>query len=159
MKNADKMLKHIIDNYILNSIHADSIAIKNNIENTIYSTIGGENINKLIMLPLFAIGKLDTKYSNIDNDLIITKTCVAIGIAGWSAWTLLDSLRDCNKQSNDAQRLTIFSILQSITHELVGSLQLPLTKHRYIYRLIMSMETANYKENDTKNYNKIAYCN
>ncbi len=147
-------LEKIADSHILSSACASPEIINRKISVAIQCILRGKNIRRVLELPMRA-GKELVGVEPIDGEVL--DACVAIGIAGWAAWTCSDAIRDSeplnelgnesnggkDNASNRNDRLAVFSILQSITHELINRLQLPLNKLRHIYRLIASMEEAN----------------
>jgi hypothetical protein len=86
------------------------------------------------------------KYTIAPEEIII---CVAIGLAGWAAWTAADRIRDGENNlsgKNDGGNihdLYIFSILRPIIDELIDKLSLPDVHMNHIKRIIGTMEYAN----------------
>lgn len=150
----DEELEKVANSHILSSACASSEIINQKISVAIQFVLQGKNIRRVLELPM-RTGKEFVGLNPVDNEVL--EICVAIGIAGWAAWTYSDAIRDNeplnglenksgddkDNESNQNDRLASFSILQSIMYELINRLQLPLNKLRRLYRLVASMEEAN----------------
>jgi len=101
-----------------------------------------KNVRKIILLPFHASIELK-------DDEETATICVAIGIIGWSIWTILDRIRDEYKSYNTLKNtylendLAVFSNLRPIIDELINSLGLPEKYRANIAYEMAMMEYAN----------------
>ncbi len=103
------------------------IKIKKHIDRT----ISYKKIKEIILLP----ESVQTSYSEY------TTISIAIGIVGWTIWTLADQIRDENINVNED--LYVYSMLRPVIDMLILDLQLPTEHLQHIYELINIMEYAN----------------
>jgi hypothetical protein len=115
------------------------------------------NISKILELPYRGYISLTDK--SFANDRSASKMevaiCTAIGLAGWTAWTAADNIRDGGKggkspsnsigydDHNHGDDLYVFSILRPIIQDLIESLSLSSHHMSRIIQIISTMEYAN----------------
>ena len=101
------------------------------VEKQIHKILSYKRIEKIILLPK-NIQFIDTACST---------TTIAVGIVGWTVWTMMDDIRD--EKINDTQILYVYSVLRPIMDEFIHSLKMPDQHLDCIRKIIGTMEYAN----------------
>lgn len=103
---------------------------------------GQPGIRKILELPCLGGRSLGRRGALKERDII---SCTAIGLAGWTAWTAIDRVRDGENRSQeeDAADIYAFSALRPVIDDLVRGLSLPAACANRISRIIGTMEYAN----------------
>lgn len=109
--------------------------------------IARPGIRNIIALPCLAGRFLRERYRILPRE---TRICMAIGLAGWAAWTAADDIRDgdCEKTGGKSAGIMLaeFSLLSQVMHALVDKLGLSAAGRRKIASIIGAMEEANCME-------------
>ena len=103
----------------------------NQVEKQIHKILSYKKIKKIILLPKNT-HPIDTTCST---------TAIAIGIIGWTIWTLMDDIRD--NRSNNSQIVYAYSVLRPIMDELIYGLKMSDQYLNCICKIIGVMEYAN----------------
>lgn len=131
--------------YILGHPIIVSDLMRESVANLIDDMSEKENIKNIIILPIQAWGLLKNQRSLDMKDGV---KCVALGLAGWTAWTRADDIRD-GEEDMDAIKdgMANFSVLQSVVHDIIRELSLKKEDRNRIIEILGKMEDANSKEN------------
>ncbi|MDD5165108.1 MAG: hypothetical protein PHG25_01030 [Candidatus Pacebacteria bacterium] len=139
MKEAIKLIKN--SPYIV--AHVQWLHIKCEL----YKTIQKKNISNIVLLPHRACS-LFTKKFKIDTGRNNPDLTVAIGLVGWTIWTLFDQIQD--EKMLDVTHLNMFSTLRPIIDEHIGALHL---SDKEKSKLIGKISMMEYAESQTNNLN------
>jgi hypothetical protein len=98
--------------------------------------ISYKQIREIIQLPIHRPISV-----NVNSDSSYRDITIAIGLAGWTAWTTID--RAIDERDEVRERLTTYSIFRMVLIELIQSSTLSRADFRRIRRILCDMEYAN----------------
>lgn len=145
--------KHIIDistQRLLGSSYIQSEYMRSDIRVLIDNIKSKENILNCIILPTKASTLFMPPLKTTENNTIL---CTAIGLAGWTAWTYADAIRDDDYPHSKSDLLSIYTVLVSMVHDCIRQLNLSQDNYTIVSSLFGIMERANYEEYFDYKYN------